>query len=246
MKNLVSGQIRTPNSDARTAVALVPPKSMHDGEIARASIERWAGEHKIEILQWVEEEPGYVGQPLDTRGQLIDALVAAQAKKAAIFVVPTLRKLANCHRDASIIAGLISRTGAVLRSVRTETLDHAFPAEPLAVSRMVETLESHERLGRKIRMRVVRQDARVGNRPWGYRRSTTGKGLEPDEREMHVLKVVHQLRADGLKIREIVSKLSEMGLSSRSGKPIGMTRVFELIQGGRKKRRASLSLAGAA
>jgi hypothetical protein len=246
MKNQISGQGRNINSDARSAVALVPPRSTHEGDIARGAIERWATEHNIEIVQWVEEEPGYVSQPLDTRAHLIDALVAAQSKKAALFVVPSLRKLATSHRDASIIAGLVARTGAVLRSVRTETLDHAFPAEPLPVSRLVEALEFHERLGRKIRMRVVRQDARVGNRPWGYRRSATGKGLEPDEREMHVLKVVHQLRADGLKIREIVSKLGEMGLSSRSGKPIGMTRVFELIQGGRKKRRASISLAGAA
>jgi DNA invertase Pin-like site-specific DNA recombinase len=246
MKKIVSGTISNQPVAARTAVALVPPASSKDLSTLRGSIERWALEHNVDVVQWVEEDSAFLTQPLDARAPLLDALVAIQSRKASLFVVPSLRRLASSHRDASIIAGLVGRSGASLRSVRTETLDHAFPAEPLPVSRMVEALESHDRLSRKIRMRVVRQDARIGNRPWGFRKSTSGKGLEPDEREMHVVQVVHSLRAEGLKIREIVNRLGEMGLSSRTGKPIGMTRVFELIQGGRKKRRAAVSLAGAA
>lgn len=246
MKTPMSGSPSNQQMAPRTAVALVPPATAKDVLAVRGTIERWATEHNVEIVQWVEEDSALTSEPLDTRSALLDALVAIQSKKTALFVVPSLRKLATTHRDASIIAGLVARSGAALRSVRTENLDHAFPAEALPVSRMIEALDSHDRLSRKIRMRVVRQDARIGNRPWGYKKSASGKGLEPDERELHVVQVVHSLRAEGLKIREIVTRLGEMGLSSRTGKPIGMTRVFELIQGGRKKRRAAVSLAGAA
>jgi DNA invertase Pin-like site-specific DNA recombinase len=245
MKKQASGSGSNHLSDTRTAVALIPPNSSKDAAAVRGTVERWANEHHVDVVQWVEEDSAQLNQPLDARAPLIDALVALQSKKVSLLVVPSLRKLAGSHRDASIIAGLVSRSGASLRSVRTESLDHAFPAEPLPVSRMVEVLESHERLGRKIRMRVVRQDARIGNRPWGYRKSTSGKGLEPDEREQAVVQTVHNMRSEGFKIREIVAKLREMGITSRTGKPIGMTRVFELIQGGRKKRRPVATLAGA-
>jgi hypothetical protein len=43
------------------------------------------------------------------------------------------------------------------------------------------------------------------------------------------------MRASGYKLRQIVEALKELGVVGRTGKPIGTTRVFEIIHGARKK-----------
>jgi hypothetical protein len=51
--------------------------------------------------------------------------------------------------------------------------------------------------------------------------------------------MVQRLHARGAKLREIVQALRRARLTNRRGKPIGMTRVFEIIHGGRKAVSAS-------
>jgi hypothetical protein len=43
------------------------------------------------------------------------------------------------------------------------------------------------------------------------------------------------MRESGYKLRQIVDSLRELGVVGRTGKPIGTTRVFEIIHGARKK-----------
>jgi hypothetical protein len=43
------------------------------------------------------------------------------------------------------------------------------------------------------------------------------------------------MRTSGYKLRQIVEALKELGVVGRTGKPIGTTRVFEIIHGARKK-----------
>ncbi len=43
------------------------------------------------------------------------------------------------------------------------------------------------------------------------------------------------MRASGYKLRQIVDSLRELGVVGRTGKPIGTTRVFEIVHGARKK-----------
>ncbi len=74
----------------------------------------------------------------------------------------------------------------------------------------------------------------AGHSPWGWRVSADD-GVEPDEYEENVVAVVRHMRTSGYKIREIVKFLRELGIVNRRGTPIGMTRVFEMIHGGRTK-----------
>ncbi|HEY3593467.1 MAG TPA: hypothetical protein VGL13_06320 [Polyangiaceae bacterium] len=46
---------------------------------------------------------------------------------------------------------------------------------------------------------------------------------------------MRHMRASGYKLRQIVEALKELGVVGRTGKPIGTTRVFEIIHGARKK-----------
>ena len=74
-----------------------------------------------------------------------------------------------------------------------------------------------------------------GQSPWGMRIAADGITLEVDEHEQNVITAIHHMRSNGYKLRQIVASLKELGVVGRTGKPIGMTRVFEIIHGGRKK-----------
>ena len=73
-----------------------------------------------------------------------------------------------------------------------------------------------------------------GQSRWGQRLGSEGV-VERDEDEANVVAVVRHMRASGYKLREIVEFLAEMGVVGRTGRPIGTTRVFEMIHGGRSK-----------
>jgi hypothetical protein len=95
---------------------------------------------------------------------------------------------------------------------------------------------------RAVRAIRARHDATrwAGQSPWGWRIAANGD-LERDEEEERVVAVVRHMRANGHKIREIVSFLADLGVVGRRGKPIGTTRVFEMIHGGRTKVRGSIT-----
>ena len=78
----------------------------------------------------------------------------------------------------------------------------------------------------------------AGQVAWGWRVSSEG-ALERDEHEENVVAVARHMRENGHTIREIVQFFRDMGVVGRRGKPICTTRVFEMIHGGRKKRRPS-------
>ena len=75
----------------------------------------------------------------------------------------------------------------------------------------------------------------AGQCGWGRRFADDGVTLQVDEYEQNVTAVIRHMRAGGYKLRQIVTALRDMGVVGRTGKPIGMTRIFEIIYGGRKK-----------
>jgi hypothetical protein len=75
----------------------------------------------------------------------------------------------------------------------------------------------------------------AGQCAWGFRVASDGQ-ITRDEREERVAAVARHMHANGRTLREIVDLLRECGVVSRRGTPLGMTRVFEIIHGGRTKR----------
>ncbi len=74
-----------------------------------------------------------------------------------------------------------------------------------------------------------------GQCAWGQRFADDGITLEVDEYEQNVTAVIRHMRSSGYKLRQIVESLRELGVVGRTAKPIGTTRVFEIIHGARKK-----------
>ena len=76
----------------------------------------------------------------------------------------------------------------------------------------------------------------AGQVGWGW--CVGGDGaIQRNEHEEQVVVVARHMRASGYTIREIVDFLRELGVVGRRGTPIGTTRVFEMIHGGRRKPR---------
>ncbi len=74
----------------------------------------------------------------------------------------------------------------------------------------------------------------VGQVAWGFRVAADG-AVERDEVEENVVAVIRHMRLSGYTIHDIVEFLRDQGVVGRRGTPIGMTRVFEIIHGGRRK-----------
>ena len=74
----------------------------------------------------------------------------------------------------------------------------------------------------------------AGQVGWGLRVTVDG-AVERDESEENVVAVARHMRMTGFTIREIVEFLRDAGVVGRRGTPIGTTRVFEMIHGGRTR-----------
>jgi len=199
----------------------------------RETIEKWAKTHKVSIVEWHADEPAeHVS--LDERRGLMNALLALRTRTGTMLVVTTRDKLAKDPIALAMIERLVSREDA--RIVFAKDKEDASDAKKRLVSAFAEYERALMRVRTRAAVAIKRQRGEMTGRcPWGYHLGADGKTLEPDQREQNILAVVRHMRTSGRKIREIVGALKEMGVTGRNGKPIGPTRVFEMIQGGRKK-----------
>jgi hypothetical protein len=106
-------------------------------------------------------------------------------------------------------------------------------------------LEIHERM--LLRFRAMRAEdanghpgATRGYCPWGFRFSDDGKTLVPYEPEQAARFVARDLRLRGFKLREIADQLKKMNIVGRTGRPLGITRIHELLDEGEGTQRRVL------
>jgi hypothetical protein len=76
-----------------------------------------------------------------------------------------------------------------------------------------------------------------GEVPWGFRLSRDRSHLVENSREQTITAVVRHMRLRGFTLQKIVAELRRIGATGRLGRPIGLTRVFEIVHGGRRRRR---------
>jgi hypothetical protein len=100
-------------------------------------------------------------------------------------------------------------------------------------------VRSHPQPARHVARNPERPNRYAGQCPWGRRYARDGVTIVVDEYEQNVTAVVRHMRSTGYKLRQIVDLLKELGVVGRTGKPIGTTRVFEILYGARKKSRGA-------
>jgi len=209
-------------------------------EAQRDAIEKWAKTHRVQISQWHQDDGSAEATPVDERKGLMAALLALRTKAASTLVVSSRDRIAKDSVALALVERLATREDAKIVYVKDKDVESE--ADTKLKKRLVAAFAEYERALMRVRTRAAVAIKRsrgemTGRCPWGYHLAADGKSLEPDPHEQNILAVVRHMRASGRKIREIVDALKEMGVNGRNGKPIGPTRVFEMIQGGRKKQR---------
>jgi hypothetical protein len=77
------------------------------------------------------------------------------------------------------------------------------------------------------------RDILYGETPFGWRLSRDRSKLVLDGNEQRILSVVrHMYFAERVPMREIVTRLREMGIVNRRGRAFGLSSVFEMIHRG--------------
>jgi DNA invertase Pin-like site-specific DNA recombinase len=211
-----------------SAVAYIGPASSKG---ARQAITRWAAKRGVRIASWVDDAAESASSSLRERPALLGALAALRTSSARYLVVERPAVLGDPLLVAAIDR-LVQRAGGELAVVESFTRDAWH-------ERLVTAFADYEYGVLSARMRATwtrsrKRGERLGTVPWGFRRKEGGT-LEPDEVEQNVIGVVRHMRSQGFTLNDIVDFLKETGVRGRSGKPLGTTRVFEIIHGGRKK-----------
>jgi hypothetical protein len=80
------------------------------------------------------------------------------------------------------------------------------------------------------------RDILYGETPFGWKLSRDRSKLVLDGSEQRILSVVrHMYFAERVPMREIVTRLREMGIVNRRGRSFGLSSVFEMIHRGKKQ-----------
>jgi ribosomal protein S14 len=88
-------------------------------------------------------------------------------------------------------------------------------------------------------MRVVAppgmKEILYGEPPFGWRLSRDRLKLVRDRDEQRVIAVVRHMYFIGrIPMREVAAQLRALGVVNRRGRPFGLSRIFEIIHGGRR------------
>ncbi len=187
-------------------------------DVQRERIAAWATANGYELAT-IYTDAGISGGRADNRPGLQAALTEACSKGAAL-VVYSLTRLSRSTRDALNISERLDKAGADLVSL-SEKIDTTTAAGKM-VFRMLAVLAEFERDQISERTRTAMQHKRArceytgGAPPYGWRVASDGVRLEVHRVEQAVMHAARELRAAGLSLRKIGTRLTAAGLLPRS------------------------------
>jgi hypothetical protein len=197
----------------------------------RKEVEAWARVARVTIAQWFVDRGTAALEDLPALSQALASLgpesrVLCVARPEVLHDLPRLRTVVE--HVAISVGGRVTYAAA--------TID-----DPSGDSELRQALDVHERF--ILRLQVARsstlkqrRDTMWGRCPWGYRLSADGMHLEPNAAEQAVETVIKHMRLRGLKLRQIRDELVALGVVGRTGKPMGITRIYALLDQGQGSR----------
>ena len=167
-------------------------------------------------LAGVFVDAGVSGKATTNRPELLAALAACS--KGSALVVYSLSRLARSTSDTLNIADKLQKKSVDLVSL-SEKIDTT-SASGKMVFRMLAVLAEFERDQISERTTTAMQHKksngeRVGSVPYGSVVAADGVQLVADSTEQEIIRVVLELRRDGLSMRAIAAKLTTMGYKPR-------------------------------
>ncbi len=181
----------------------------------------------MRVGTWYEERSAGEGPIWKVRPALMEALSAVRDRERTVLVIASRGSLDVT--EEAIIEALGRRKGGKVVS--------ADGTEPrAAATRLASAFGWYENALRSTRARAERRrreadgEPPFGEVPWGYRRNANGTRVVRDAGEQRVLAVVAHMRGNGFILREIAAELGRLGLRSRRGHRIGITRIHEMLR----------------
>jgi hypothetical protein len=212
------------------------PRAQRESDQRRA-IQRWARRARTRISGWHVEEAELPA--LADRPAIMRALSSLAGSGSRVLCVSQPEVLDDAHWAQLVVEHLAVHVGGrvVYASVGAAVVDR--PAE------VGLALEAYEKMLLRLRAMTAAGPKLPpgplwGRSPWGYRLSSDGMRLEPYEPEQATLFVVRHMRLRGLKLREIAEELKELGIVGRTGRPLGITRIYKLLDEGKGSKQRAL------
>jgi DNA invertase Pin-like site-specific DNA recombinase len=209
----------------------------------RRVIRQWAKRERTGVLGWHVDAGEHT--KIEERPAIMLALASLTATGAKVLCVAEPTVLDRAGYARLVVEHLARHVGARVVYATPPSRD-----ETTVPPEVESALGAHERMLLRLRTMTAAELKRPrgalwGRCPWGYRFSPDGMQLEPFEPEQNVIAVVRHMRLSGLKLREIADELRRSGVVGRTGRPLGITRIFELLDQGRGSRPKALRNSGA-
>lgn len=224
---------------SKGAIAYVrrAPTGVASDSAQREAIRSWAKRERTNVLGWHVD--AVERTRIDERPAIISALASLTETGAKVLCIAEPGALDRAGYARSVVEHLARHVGA---RVGYASNGHQ---EEEAAPEVESALGVHARMLLSLRTATAAElnrprGALWGRCPWGYRFSLDGMKLEPFEAEQNVIATVRRMRLDGLKLREIADELRRSGVVGRTGRPHGITRIFELLDQGHGSRPKAL------
>lgn len=194
-------------------------------------IRGWCQGNGYELVELLVDR-GLSGGRCDNRPALQDAL--RMVSRGDSLVVYSLSRLARSTRDTLMIAESLDRKGADLVSL-SEKIDTTSSTGKM-VFRMLAVLSEFERdvISERTSMAMahLKKSGKYtgGFEPYGYR--CVEGALQAVQDELEVVQIIHRLRGEGASLRTIGRRLSEVGITSRMGKPFQAIQIARILKAG--------------
>ncbi len=192
-------------------------------------IRGWCIANTYELVE-VMVDRGLSGGRCDNRPALQEALKAVS--RGDSLVVYSLSRLARSTRDTLMIAESLERKGADLVSL-SERIDTTSSTGKM-VFRMLAVLSEFERdvISERTSMAMahMKSSGRYtgGFEPYGFR--CVDGLLQAVPGEMATMTLIHRLRKEGVSLRAIGKRLSESGITTRTGKPFLPVQIARILK----------------
>jgi len=201
----------------------------------REALERWCSQHGAELVAVLEDLGVSGAAPLDRRPGLLEALEALEPNGATVLLVAKRDRLARDPIVAAMIEASVAREGARVASAAEAGTEGDDPSAIL-MRRMVDAFAEYERHMIRARTRAAlavkrTRGERTGEVPYGWRTAPDGVHLEEHPEEARAVALVRELRAAGVSIRAIASRLEAAGAPAR-GNRWHATTVARLLERG--------------
>jgi len=228
---------RTRSGDSKVAVAYIR-HSTEDQRLSegaqRAAVEAWAAREGVALVAWHLDAGVSGGADLADRPALVAALADLRACGAGVLVVAKRDRLA---RD-TMIAGMIDRAAETCgaRIVSADGAGNGDSPADLFMRQILDAAAQYERGMIRARTRAALRAKRAagyraGTVPYGFTADGEGR-LTPHAGEQAAIGEVRRLRAAGLAQRAIVAELAHAGLVGRTGKPLALIQVQNILAAG--------------